>query len=232
MTTVLLLLLSILSAGACVAGTSFILAKRGVGVDKNATILERERDTRTKLLEDIKAAYEKLVPVVAIRTALRELATQQENLRAEKGRITITQAELETVDTRLRELEEVERELEASGLETKEEINILKKKENELIAKNKALKDQIDASIQVMDTVMSEIEFSQEVQEKVTACKTELLQVEQNIATLILQIEQGNEQYFVLKRRYDALDIEYAQLFEKFSEAAALVGDKGGDKEK
>lgn len=232
MTTVLLLLLSILSAGACVAGTSFILAKRGVGVDKNATILERERDTRTKLLEDIKAAYEKLVPVVAIRAALRELTTQQENLRAEKGRITITQAELETVDTRLRELEEVERELQASGLETKEEINILKKKENELIAKNKALKDQIDASIQVMDTVMSEIEFSQEVQEKVTACKTELLQVEQNIATLILQIEQGNEQYFVLKRRYDALDIEYAQLFEKFSEAAALVGDKGGDKEK
>jgi len=230
MTTFLLVLLSILSAGACVAGTSIVLAKRGVGVDKGALVLARERDDRFKLLQEIKDAYDKLVPVTAIRSALREVEVQQENLRVEKGRITITQAELETVETRLRELEEVERELEASGLETKEEINILKKKEEELVAKNDALKKQIESSLQTMDSVMAELEFSQEVQEKVTACKTELLQVQQNIATIILQIEQGNEQYFVLKRRYDALDIEYAQLFEKFSEAEALVGDKGADK--
>jgi hypothetical protein len=32
------------------------------------------------------------------------------------------------------------------------------------------------------------------------------------------EIQKGNDQYFILKKRYDALDIEYAQLYEKFAE--------------
>jgi len=39
------------------------------------------------------------------------------------------------------------------------------------------------------------------------------------LSALLLQVEQGNEQYFQMKKRYDALDIEYAQLYEKFSES-------------
>jgi len=231
MTSFLLIFLGlILSAGASV-GVAFLMRKRGAGVDPAVATLESTRDERLELMDKIKDTYGRLVPVSAIRTALRDVAERQEALRAEKGRITITQAELETVETRLRELEEVERELEASGLETKEELNILKKKEAELNAKNESLKNQIQAAVEVLDTVVSEIEMSQQLQEQILACKTELLQTEQSIATLVLQIEQGNEQYFILKRRYDALDIEYAQLFEKFSEAEALVGGKA-DSEK
>jgi hypothetical protein len=37
-----------------------------------------------------------------------------------------------------------------------------------------------------------------------------------------MQIEAGNEQYFILKQVYDALDIEYAQLYEKFADAGAV----------
>ena len=226
MSSFLIVLIGLLSSAGCAAGIFFVLSKKGVGVDTGIAVLEGYRDERLKLLEQIKAAYESLTPVASIRTALKDLAAKQETLRAEKGRITITQAELETVETRLRELEEVERELEASGLETKEELNILKKKESELVAKNDALKKQIELSVLKMEQVMTEFELSQQMQEQVTGCKTQLLETEQNIATLLLQIEQGNEQYFVLKRRYDALDIEYAQLFEKFSEAEALVGKK------
>lgn len=221
MTTLILILVALVTAAAGVAGASFLLSKKGAAVDKGLLVLQRERGARSSLLEKLRDTYGKLVPVTAIRAALRELGAHQETLRAEKGRITITQAELESVETRLRELEEVERELEASGLETKEELNILKKKEGELLTKNEKLKEQIEASVQVIDTVMSEIEFSQEVQERIMACKHELLQTEQSIATLVTQIEQGNDQYFILKRRYDALDIEYAQLFEKYSEAEA-----------
>ncbi len=54
--------------------------------------------------------------------------------------------------------------------------------------------------------------------------KAELLQTLERIDMLLVQIEQGNEQYFIMKRRYDALDIEYAQLFEKFSEAESAAG--------
>jgi len=56
---------------------------------------------------------------------------------------------------------------------------------------------------------------------------SQLTMAEEKIDTLILQIEIGNEQYFTLKRRYDALDIEYAQLYEKFSESEAMSGGGG-----
>ena len=226
MNSILLIVVALVLAGIIAGLLYFLMKRRGGRADPTLATLKKIRDERTKLLEQLREAFARLVPVSAVRSALKEVAIRQEALRAEKGRITITQAELETVDSRLRELEEVERELEASGLETKEELNILKKKEAELNSKNTALKEQISAAVQVLDTVISEIEMSQQLQEQVLACKTELLQTEQSVATLVLQIEQGNEQYFVLKRRYDALDIEYAQLFEKFSEAESLVGSK------
>jgi hypothetical protein len=48
--------------------------------------------------------------------------------------------------------------------------------------------------------------------------KAEIEKAEEQIETLLTQITAGNEQYFILKKRYDALDIEYAQLYEKFAE--------------
>jgi chromosome segregation ATPase len=149
-----------------------------------------------------------------------------ESLKAERGRNTITQAELETVEGRLRELEEIERELEASGIETKEELKILNKKERELSNKNDALKEEIAASMQKVGELMSQMQVSAEMQAQVDEMKVDLLQTQDKIAMLLQQIEQGNEQYFILKKRYDALDIEYAQLFEKFSEAEAALGSK------
>jgi chromosome segregation ATPase len=56
------------------------------------------------------------------------------------------------------------------------------------------------------------------MQEQITRAKSELLKTEQQIQTLLEEIQAGNEQYFILKKRFDALDIEYAQLYEKFAE--------------
>ena len=38
------------------------------------------------------------------------------------------------------------------------------------------------------------------------------------VETLLNEIQRGNEQYFIMKRRYDALDVEYAQLYQQFNE--------------
>jgi acyl carrier protein phosphodiesterase len=35
---------------------------------------------------------------------------------------------------------------------------------------------------------------------------------------MLNQIQDTNEQYFNLKRRYDALDVEYAQLYQQLTE--------------
>jgi chromosome segregation ATPase len=190
--------------------------------------LKEELELKSDILIKFRDYYASMADINSARAKIQEIKGLQEGLKAERGRITITQAELETVENRLRELEEIERELEASGLETKEEITILEKKQNELVAKNDSLKAKIQESMQQWDQLLKEIESNSRLAEGVQAAKTQLVITEDKVAVLMLQIEQGNEQYFILKRRYDALDIEYAQLYEKFSEAESMAGGSKG----
>ncbi|MCI5064908.1 hypothetical protein MRY87_04195 [bacterium] len=219
MAYIIVMIVGLISAAGC-AGAIFVLAGKNQGgmkksVEKYAAHLE-EQGALTEKLEEL---YSGLIDLGSLQKAITEYKTLQESLKAERGRITITQAELETVETRLRELEEIERELEASGIETKEELNILKKKEAELRQKNEELRNRIAETTANLDKLVEEVEMSSQVQEQILAMKTQLLETEQRAETLITEIEAGNEQYFILKKRYDALDIEYAQLYEKFSEA-------------
>jgi chromosome segregation ATPase len=179
-----------------------------------------ELGTLTSKYEEL---YANMVDLNQMRVKAKELKLLRDSLKTERGRITITQAELETVETRLRELEEIERELEASSLETKEELGILQKKQAELNEKNAALKAQIEASSEQMQQLMGELQLSAELTAQIQRMQTELLSSQEKVDTLSLNIEQGNEQYFILKKRYDALDIEYAQLFEKFSAAEEMM---------
>ncbi|MEZ4754378.1 MAG: hypothetical protein R3A13_08740 [Bdellovibrionota bacterium] len=181
--------------------------------------LRSELTIRQELQKKFEETYAQMAPFPDLAEKAIETRSYEESLKAERGRITITQAELETVETRLRELDEIERELEASALETKEELNILQKKEKDLGSKNEKLKQEIALSKEKLTELMSEIQVSTEIDEQIQMAQAELLQTEQKIDTLLLEIEGGNEQYFILKRRYDALDIEYAQLYEKFAEA-------------
>jgi len=191
--------------------------------DENDLLKQVEQivKTRTDQKDKLVQIYEGMVDLGTLQDLVQELHSIEEALKAERGRITITQAELETVESRLRELEEIERELEASGLETKEELNILQKKQAELESKNKALKKKLNEAVSQIDQLLGELEDNAQATEQITMMKTELLQTEEKVDMLLVQIEQGNEQYFILKRRYDALDIEYAQLYEKFAELEA-----------
>ena len=150
--------------------------------------------------------------------AVADIAVARESLKAERGRVIITQAELESVEVRLRELDEINRELEASALETKEELKIFQKREGELKTKNDELRVQIADSTTKMEALMSEIEMSVQMQEQVKIMKADLLRCEEQVETLMNEIQKGNEQYFIFKRRYDALDVEYAQLYQQHIE--------------
>ena len=187
--------------------------------------MEEQLTTVTDLKGEFVKRHDEMVPIEHLAEQALSLKSVQESLKVERGRITITKAELETVENRLRELEEIERELEASGVETKEELKILEKKEREARERNDALKERIKASMAELDRVLGEIEMSAQVQGQIEGMKTELLRTQQQIDTLILQIELSNEGYMILKKRYDALDIEYAQLYEKFAEVEAPAGN-------
>lgn len=217
-----LIAISIVEAFLLIGAIFFVAQKHGKkSVSADLGDLEKELERRTQLLAELEELSKALISSDELKAKARELIGVSEGLKAEKGRNTITQAELETVDSRLRELEEIERELEASGLEAKEELKILKKKEKDLLNRNEALKTQIQLSLDQMEQIFMEIELSSQAQEQVTAMKTELVTTQSKIDLLLLQIEQSNEQYFTYKQRYDALDIEYAQLYEKFSMSEA-----------
>ena len=61
-------------------------------------------------------------------------------------------------------------------------------------------------------------------EQEVVDIQNQIVQTQEKVTTLLTEIEEATEQYFLLKQRYDALDIEYAQLYEKFSEAEAAAG--------
>lgn len=191
-----------------------VVATRSVA----ATYLREEVALKRSLAERITSIQEEFVDPQELVSKVRDFLRARDSLKAERGRVTITQAELETIEVRLRELDEINRELEASGLEAKEELRILEAKRSELTEKNQRLKDKIVDSLSKIESVIVEIELSAVMQEQIAKARAELLRTEEQIETLMTQIQVANEQYFTLKKRYDALDIEYAQLFERFAE--------------
>lgn len=228
MAYIVIIIVGLISALISIGAIFFAITKNQAGIKKNINRLSDEKEKKVELKEKIEGIYSSMVDVGTMRKIVGDIGSVEDALKAERGRITITQAELETVETRLRELEEIERELEASGIETKEELKILEKKQKDLASKNSALKEKIQKSLAELEKLMGEVEMSAQMQEQILAMKTELLQTEEKIDIILLQIEGGNEQYFILKQRYDALDIEYAQLYEKFAEAEGDDDDDDG----
>jgi chromosome condensin MukBEF ATPase and DNA-binding subunit MukB len=85
-------------------------------------------------------------------------------------------------------------------------------------SKNELLRGQIADSLAKMDGLITEIELTAQMRNQVALMKSELLRSEEQIQTMLNQIQEYNEQYFNLKRRYDALDVEYAQLYQQLTE--------------
>ena len=215
---ILILLIGVIEA----AAIGFFIFKRAKGLNTgnigaHANAID-ELQQKKEIFERVSALQAELIDPSQVKGQAKSYLIARESLKAERGRVTITQAELETIEVRLRELDEIARELDASMTETKEEMKILKRKEGELASKNESLRGQISDSTTKMDAIISEIEMSAQMQEQIVSLKSELSQADVQIENLMGEIQKGNDQYFILKKRYDALDIEYAQLYEKFAE--------------
>jgi chromosome segregation ATPase len=182
--------------------------------------LRDELDQKRSLCARLDALRSNLSDEDQFRRVAAEFLNVRETLKAEHGRATIVTAELNALERRLRELEEVGRELEASQTETKEELKILLRKEDDLRSKNESLRTRIADSLAKMDNLIAEIELTAKMQDQVSQMKSELLRSEERIQTILNQIQETNQQYFNLKRRYDALDVEYAQLYQQLTERA------------
>ncbi len=200
-------------------GLYLVVGKKTLALDRvlehNIESVQAEKKTKLELLAQIGEAVKGLVTSEAIEQLDARHAQTEETIRAEQGRLTITEAELEAIDTRLRELEELKRELEVSNMDAVKELEMLRSQERDIAAQNDAIRNQINASFEQVDLLLDQLNDSAESVERLTAAKTELVNAEQKCGFYEEQISLVNGQYMALKKAYDALDIEYAQLYEK-----------------
>ena len=215
-----LILFIALAQALLVGGVVFYRARiANAGRERLYTNVLEEVEQKRSLWQQVQKLSADLADPKELAETVRSFTVARESLKAERGRVTIARAELDMIELRLRELEEIHRELEASTTETKEELRILQRKEDELKAKNEGLRLQIADTTAKMERLMSEIELSAQMQEQIVTLRSELVRSEEQVQTLMNEIQKGNEQYFILKRRYDALDVEYAQLYQQFNES-------------
>jgi chromosome segregation ATPase len=191
--------------------------------DRLMAQLEQKKELRVRF----QALVENMVPISSLRKTAAELKTVQESIKTERGRITITRAELETVENRLRELEEIERELEASNIETNHEAGILKKRHNDLSKKTAAFGERLEEILKFVNDMTFSCPEAEEINKEVSSIEAELRQSQEKLNELISEVQKMSQHYATGKGKYDALDIEYAQLYEKFAENEnALAGKK------
>jgi len=177
--------------------------------------LQHEYDTKKKILSDLAAASLGLINKTEHERVRSESAALEESIRAEKGRLTITEAELEAVDTRLRELEEIKRELEVSNMDAIKELEMLRAQERDAKAQNDALRSELESSFEQLEMLLEVLASSAAAVSRLNSAKNELVATEKKCTFYEEQIALINGKYMALKKAYDALDIEYAQLYEK-----------------
>ena len=182
---------------------------------RNLEVLKEEEKTKEQILRDVATLALGYVTKDYFGTLDEQAKAAEEELRAEKGRLTITEAELEAVDVRLRELEELKRELEMSSIDAIRELELLRAQERDIASQNDALKNMLKNSMEQLDSLLEMLASSAEAVERLQAAKKELIESETKMTFYQEQITLLNHKYMGLKKAYDALDIEYAQLYEK-----------------
>ena len=204
---------------AAVVFLQVVVGRKLSGVDRqlhhNAEMAKVEGESRRKLVQELADIVLGFVDKNELNGLNTQVSAAEEQLRAEKGRITITEAEVQSVDARLRELEEIKRELEISNMDAVKELDMLRSQENDVRSQNAALKEQLDVSLDQLEILLEVLESSAEAVYRLTNAKNELSEVDKKCVYFEEQSSLINMRYLALKKAYDALDIEYAQLYEK-----------------
>ena len=199
-------------------------------LEKNLDILQQATEERKKLIEETADLALGLVSGDALEGVEAKLKELQEQIQAEQGRLTITQAELDAIESRLRELEEFEREFEASQIQSSREVDMLRKQDVDIGEKNGEIKERISELQNTIGEFESEIR-DENFNNSYGALKEELSETDQKIDEITQVISDLNQEYVGLKHTYDALDIEYAQLYEKHNARAAKMPAKQSEEE-
>lgn len=202
-------------------GFVFLLRRRATFARAQSGRAINEYKAKLRIKEELLSEFGEMLLAVATPAELdrlnQELAQGEEQLITVQGRISIAEAEYNAVAKRLNELCSIESELENSSQVAKQELEMLRSQERTVSERNTQIKAELEAAVQRIDELSAILSGSQETVEKLNSAKSELGQAEQQLEALSASLAQVNERYMALKKSYDALDVDYAQLYEKQS---------------
>jgi len=212
----LVFLTSLLSSGA-IGYLTFFRMKGGNQSGESEKEIEEAFRSLQDLLARLEAAKPRDVAISQVLPPVKELQILDDELKSKNVKVSIALSELEAVEFRLQELEEIRREVEVSAAEIKDELRALQEREAELRSRREELESMLQASAERMSTIATELSMSAEMQMQIERMQGELVSTQDQCDKLLVQIQQGNEQCIAMKQRYNALDIEYALLYERFA---------------
>jgi len=213
-------ILLIILLSLAVAGGSWFWLKRkaktvNTEVDGYLEAMQTQLTNRQDALRKLAELILGFCPEEEIEIIKQEVATMESAFNAEHGRLTITHAELDAVRHRLNDLVETDKEIKSSLEAADKEYAILKSQEEEIKLQNSKLEEGLSSIISKIDELTSELKGSEELAKGFLKAKEDLQAVEGQFKWYESEIVQLNEKYIDLKKAYDALDIEYAQLYER-----------------
>jgi chromosome segregation ATPase len=183
--------------------------------ENNLQIAKEELEKKEKILRDLLETSLGLVrkeDILALDAMLDDL---QGSIAAEKGKFTITEIEVESIELRLRELGELRRELEVSNMDALREVEMLRTQERDIANQNEVLIEQLNGASDQIDILIDMFSNDEEFRAQIATCKDEIGEIQEKLFFYQKEVAAINQQYVILKKTYDALDIEYAQLYEK-----------------
>ncbi len=179
-----------------------------------ARVKNEQRQMQGILEELAQAALSLEQPEVRDELSVK-LQLLKDNLSTEEGQLSIAKAELEAFSRRTTELDAMADELKNSSTDSGAELEMLQSQERSIAERNEVLRSELEKVYVEIDSLVQALTASEQTVDLLTRARTDLGEAQTRLTTAQDGIAALNKSYVGLKKSYDALDIEYAQLYEK-----------------
>lgn len=134
---------------------------------------------------------------------------------SKKQQVLSLENEVLKAELSLKEVEDVKKEIEITQIETKKEVDLLKAQDSDMAEQNAQAKQALQDIIKNVSPIFEALASLEGSDAIVDALFMQTGNADQKLEFFQTEIQGFNKKYLELKEQYDALDIEYAQLYEK-----------------
>jgi hypothetical protein len=192
--------------------------------------LANKSDLETQLLD----LYGQLLEFGDLANQVTELTKTKKRLADLDARFTQTQQKLDVAENRLRDLDEIDMELRNCAVELEEIEEKAAKKSADFRNKNQTLKTTLELVFSDAQPMLEEDGAPQQFRDTLHKFQESSPKLFGQFNIILDEVAGQYDAFLKFRKRYDALDIEYALLVSKVEEmeAAQKEAEKQGEKDK